>query len=275
MAKTTNAGTGTVDGNWVKDDKITVLFMGLYGNNITATYKYTDEGFTSDNPIDCNGQTALAQAWTNYGVTTDIIGMPDQWKVATDQSGVGYRKSDFLYASSPGNVGAGTPANFTFYHQTAKIVVHVRNSGIVAGKSGLGMTVGNGNIYINGKLGDAKGDVYEWEQGDTQGTITPYNLGQQPMNDESTSESTSFVSFGALVIPQTIAEGETLFTFTVNGQTYYYEVSSGGITWNAGTEYTYNVTIGPDATTRSAGTPGCEVRLVEVQDMNEGERQSL
>ena len=273
-ATTTNAGTGTVDGNWVKDDEITVLFMRLYGN-ITATYKYTDEGFTSDNPIDCNGQTALAQAWTNYGVTTDIIGMPDQWKVATDQSGVGYRKSDFLYASSPGNVGAGTPANFTFYHQTAKIVVHVRNSGIVAGKSGLGMTVGNGNIYINGKLGDAKGDVYEWEQGDTQGTITPYNLGQQPMNDESTSESTSFVSFGALVIPQTIAEGETLFTFTVNGQTYYYEVSSGGITWNAGTEYTYNVTIGPDATTRSAGTPGCEVKLVEVQDMNEGARQSL
>ena len=50
---TTNAGTGTVDGNWVKDDEITVLFMGLYGNNITATYKYTDEGFTSDNPIDC------------------------------------------------------------------------------------------------------------------------------------------------------------------------------------------------------------------------------
>ena len=238
-ATTTNAGTGTVDGNWVKDDEITVLFMRLYGN-ITATYKYTDEGFTSDNPIDCNGQTALAQAWTNYGVTTDIIGMPDQWKVATDQSGVGYRKSDFLYAGSPGNVGAGTPANFTFYHQTAKIVVHVRNSGIVAEKTGLCMKVGNDNIYINGKLGDTTGDVYEWEQGDTQGTITPYTLGQQPMSDRTTS----LVSFGALVIPQTINEGNTLFSFTVDEQTYYYEVPSGGITWSAGTEYTYNVTIG-------------------------------
>ena len=31
---------------------------------------------------------------------------------------------------------------------------------------------------------------------------------------------------------------------------------------------TYNVTIKSDATTRSAGTPGCEVKLVEVQDMN-------
>ena len=213
--------------------------MGLYGN-ITATYKYTDEGFTSDNPIDCNGQTALAQAWTNYGVTTDIIGMPDQWKVATDQSGVGYRKSDFLYASSPGNVGAGTPANFTFYHQTAKIVVHVRNSGIVTGKTGLGMTVGNGNIYINGKLsGNIVNSVHEWEQGDTQGTITPYTLGQQRMSDGTTS----LVSFGALVIPQTINEGNTLFSFTVDEQTYYYEVPSGGITWSAGTEYTYNVTI--------------------------------
>lgn len=237
-ATTTNAGTGTVDGNWVKDDEITVWFMGLYGN-ITATYKYTDEGFTSDNPIDCNGQTALAQAWTNYGVTTNITELTS-WKVETDQRGIGYRQSDFLYASSQGSVGASTPANFTFYHQTAKIVVHVRNSGIVAGKTGLGMTVGNDNIYIDGKLGTSFDGIYSWTSGETKGTITPYNLGQQPMSDVNTS----LVSFGALVIPQTIDEGNTLFSFTVDEQTYYYEVPSGGITWSAGTEYTYNVTIG-------------------------------
>lgn len=237
-ATTTNAGTGTVDGNWVKDDEITVWFMGLYGN-ITATYKYTDEGFTSDNPIDCNGQTALAQAWTNYGVTTNITGLTS-WKVETDQRGIGYRQSDFLYASSQGSVGASTPANFTFYHQTAKIVVHVRNSGIVAGKTGLGMTVGNDNIYIDVKLDTSLDGIYSWTSGETKGTITPYNLEQQPMSDGNTS----LVSFGALVIPQTISEGQTLFTFTVNEQTYYYKVPSGGITWSAGTEYTYNVTIG-------------------------------
>ena len=237
---TTNAGTGTVDGNWVKDDEITVLFAGLYGNNITATYKYTDEGFTSDNPIDCNGQTAYAQAWTNYGVTPNLFnGAPGQWKVKTDQSGIGYRQSDFLYAGTQSHVGAGTPANFTFYHQTAKIVVHVRNSGIVAEKTGLGMTVGNDNIYIDGKLSGPTNGVYSWTPGDIQGTITPYTLGQQPINDGNTS----LVSFGALVIPQTIAEGKALFTFTVDGQTYTYTVPASGITWENGTEYTYNVTI--------------------------------
>ena len=56
--------------------------------------------------------------------------------------------------------------------------------------------------------------------------------------------NTSLVSFGALVIPQTIAEEETLFTFTVDEQTYTYTVPAGGIMWSAGTEYTYNVTIG-------------------------------
>ena len=190
--------------------------------------------------------------------------MPTQWKVETVQSGEGYRQSDFLYATSQGNVGAGTPANFTFYHQTAKIVVHVRNSGIVAGKTGLCMKVGNDNIYIDGKLSGPTNGVYTWTPGDTQGTIISYNLGQQPMNDESTS----LVSFGALVIPQTISEGQILFSFTVDGQTYTYTVPTGGITWKNGTEYTYNVTIKSDAATRSAGTPGCEVKLVEVQDMN-------
>lgn len=235
---TTNAGTGTVDGNWVEGDEITVLFQDLYDTK--ATYTYTNGGFTSYNPIDCNGQTTYARAWTNYGVTPNLYnGAPGQWEVETDQSGEGYRQSDFLYAQSQGSVGANTPANFTFYHQTAKIVVHVRNSGIVAGKTGLGMTVGNGNIYINGNLSTPVNGVYTWTPGDTQGTITPYNLGQQPMSDRTTS----LVSFGALVIPQTISEGQTLFTFTVDGQTYYYKVPSGGIMWENGKEYTYNVTI--------------------------------
>ena len=236
-ATTTNAGTGTVDGNWVEEDEITVMFMG---NNATAIYKYSNGSFTSDNPINCNGQTAFAQAWTNYGVieTKPYDGSPAQWEVKTNQSGVGYRQSDFLYAPSPGYVGAGTPANFTFYHQTAKIVVHVRNSGIVAGKNGLGMTVGNGNICIDGEVSFFD-ETVTWSQQNTPSTITPYNLGQQPMNDGNTS----LVSFGALVIPQTIAEGETLFTFTVDGQTYYYKVPSGGIMWENGKEYTYNVTI--------------------------------
>ena len=262
-ATTTNAGTGTVDGNWVEGDEITVWFENL--SYTTATYEYRNGGFTSDNPIDCNGQTARAQAWTNYGVTINqYVHAPTGWTVQKDQSGEGYRKSDFLYAQSQGYVGAGTPANFTFYHQTAKVVVHVHNSGIVAEKTGLGMTVGNGNIYINGELSDPVNSVYTWTPDGTQGTITPYNLGQQPMSDGTTS----LVSFGVLVIPQTIADGQTLFTFTVDGQTYYYKVPSGGIKWETRKEYTYNVTIIGEATTRSAGTTGCEVELIEVEDMN-------
>lgn len=235
-ATTTNAGTGTVDGNWVEGDEITVWFNDF--NYTTATYEYRNGDFTSDNPIDCNGQTANAQAWTNYDVTTNIMG-PTGWKVKADQSEEGYRQSDFLYANTlQYEVGAGTPVNFTFHHQTAKIVVHVRNSGIVAGKTGLGMTVGNGNICIDGEVSFFD-ETVTWSQQNTPSTITPYNLGQQPMSDRTTS----LVSFGALVIPQTISEGQTLFTFTVDGQTYYYKVPSGDIKWETRKEYTYNVTI--------------------------------
>ena len=226
-----------MDGNWVKEDEITVWFGDF--NYTTATYEYRNGDFTSDNPIDCNGQTANAQAWTNYNVTTNIMG-PTGWKVKADQSGEGYRQSDFLYANTlQYEVGAGTPVNFTFYHQTAKIVVHVRNSGIVEGKTGLCMKVGDDNICIYGNV-SLFDETMIWSQPDTPSTITPYNLGQQPMSDGNTS----LVSFGALVIPQTIAEGQTLFTFTVDGQTYTYTVPTGDITWKVGTEYTYNVTIG-------------------------------
>lgn len=192
-ATTTNAGTGTVDGNWVEGDEITVWFENL--NYTTATYEYRNGGFTSDNPIDCNGQTARAQAWTNYGVTINQYShAPTGWSVQKDQSGEGYRQSDFLYATTlQYKVGAGTPANFTFNHQTTKIVVHVRNSGIVAGKTGLGMTVGNDNICIYGEVSFFD-ETVTWSQQNTPSTITPYNLGSQSMNDGHTS----LVSFGAL-----------------------------------------------------------------------------
>ena len=115
-ATTTNAGTGTVDGKWVEGDEITVLFIGNYA---TAIYKYSNGSFTSDNPINCNGQTEFVRAWTNYGVTTSPESYtPVGWNVQKDQSGEGYRQSDFLYAQSSGYVGAGTPANFTFYHRS-------------------------------------------------------------------------------------------------------------------------------------------------------------
>ena len=238
-ATTTNAGTGTVDGNWGEGNEITVWFENL--NYTTATFEYRNGGFTSDNPIDCNGQTGNAQAWTNYGVTIDPDSYaPVGWEVKTNQSGEGYRQSDFLYANTlQYKVGASTPANFTFYHQTAKIVVHVRNSGIVAGKTELNMKVGDDNICIYGNVFSFN-ETMIWSQQNTPSTITPYNLGQQPMN----AETTSLVSFGALVIPQTINEGNTLFSFTVDGQTYTYTVPADGITWETGTEYTYNVTIG-------------------------------
>ena len=223
-------------GKWVEGDEITVWFNDF--NYTTATYEYRNGDFTSDNPIDCNGQTANAQAWTNYDITTAIMG-PTGWKVKADQSEEGYRQSDFLYANTlQYEVGAGTPVNFTFYHQTAKIVVHVRNSGIVEGKTGLCMKVGDDNICIYGNVSSFNGTMI-WEQQDTPSTITPYTLGQQPMNDGNTS----LVSFGALVIPQTISEGQILFSFTVDGQTYTYTVPTGGIMWENGKEYTYNVTI--------------------------------
>lgn len=241
----------TVEGTWDGSEEI-----ALKVDDDDATYTYTVE--------DTNGNMSGDYYWkstddiTVQGFYPFEAATATEWKVETQQDIKGnYQGSDLLVSQKEQITWEGKDnASLSFYHQTAKVVVHVHNSGIIEGKTGLSMTVGyNDNIYIDGKLGSINNGIYEWEQGDTQGTIIPYNLGSQPMSDRSSS----LVSFGALVIPQTINAEETLFTFTLDGQTYYYIVPVDGITWETGKEYTYNMTLTMDGTVtvdNAIGLPG-------------------
>ena len=74
----------------------------------------------------------------------------------------------------------------------------------------------------------------EWTNHSNQGTITPH---------KAATANSCAATFEALVIPQTVSTG-TLFQFYVgNVGPFRYTVPAEGITWNAGMEYTYNVTL--------------------------------
>ena len=68
-----------------------------------------------------------------------------------------------------------------------------------------------------------------------QKAITPHT---------AATTSGNAATFEALVIPQTVNAGTTLFQFNV-GEVgpFTYEVPAGGIMWETGMKYTYNVTL--------------------------------
>lgn len=182
------------------------------------------------------------------------------WEVAEDQSGDGYANSDFLYAFDyiwfPTKEGNKI---LHFFHQTAKVVVHViKGDQTPADITGVeSMTIGDTNSKfcvtglwypptdswsyfgsrILGQWTPSYGDKYTK-------SITPQKFDAKEGDVSLKDGEELLASYEALVIPQEIDEGKNLFVINIEGyDTFYYKLPDGGITWQSGTEYTYYITI--------------------------------
>ena len=177
-----------------------------------------------------------------------------------------YANSDLLFAQAT-TVSGRQEIALKFYHQVAKVVVHVRNVGPVYGSDDVSVTIGYmNNIVMDGTVStdDMDGNYFNWTQGNTMGTITAYSLGPQPL--ASDGDETSLASFAALVIPQTV-ESNYRYLVIKNGNASYFCYSSTEITWSAGHSYTYEVTI-----TRENGVT---VNNITVSDWGNGGNYDL
>lgn len=239
MSATTRA---TAEGEWNTDDEVAVQVE----NESAKKYKPSSSGsgvtLTATDPF-------YWQSTSNINVTAWYFGtgyqssLPTTWSVKTDQSGNGnnngYQKSDFLYAPQTAIDFKGTKS-LTFYHQTAKVVVNIRNYGVATDAEKIA------SITINAVA-----------DGDFNTTLTE-NCGLSAKNGASPSEIKSFkltepnnVSFGgakenalasyqALVIPQNLKDN-TSIEIKINGyNTFKYPLDR---SWKGGTQYTYNLTI--------------------------------
>ena len=248
MADATTDTRATPDNSWEGTERFIVEVMDNYGTDAaqikTAVYSIDDSGklvyesgeqssWLSDN------ETKLVRAW-HYGNNSEEH--PDSWLVQRDQgTGDNYAKSDLLFAQE--SVSGRKEIALKFYHQVAKVVVHVRNVGPVYESDDVSVTIGDiNNIVMNGTVStdDMDGNYFNWTPGSTMGTITAYSLGQQPL--ASDGNETSLASFAALVIPQTV-ESYNDYLVIKNGNARYYCDSSTDITWKAGNSYTYDVTV--------------------------------
>lgn len=251
MADTTTGTRATPDNSWEGTETVIVEVIDNYDNTTNPDWTQAKKGiytagtdgkltFVSGEQSSwlSDNETKLVRAW-HYGNNSED--RSDSWSVQTNQTGDNYAKSDLLFAQA--TVSGRQEIALKFYHQVAKVVVHVRNVGPVYGSNEVSVTIGDiNNIVMNGTVStdNMDGNYLKWTPGNTMGTITAYSLGPQPL--ASDENETSLASFAALVIPQTV---ESLLPYLVikNGSASYPCYSSTEITWESGHSYTYEVTI--------------------------------
>ena len=223
-------------------DEVTILIKG-----VKFTYTVDDDGqLSSKNPYYFQSTEPVAV----QGIYPAIDTIPDNsftWKVETDQSKEGAYEGSDLLVSSVAKVSSKDPkASLAFYHQAAKIVINVKESEFLAANKLSSVEIKD--IVIKGEytLPADSGTHGTWtaQSGSTEDDIT--------LREINFPADGYVASYEAIVIPQEIASGEKLFVFTVKGYSPFFYAAENPITWKAGKEYTYNVTIEPSKVTISS-----------------------
>lgn len=247
----------TVDGEWATGNKIRIYS--------------SDDGVRTYVPQDINGKTATLEAangetpffWQNTGETKKMSAwylgtedatssLPVSWSVQADQSADGYEKSDFLYAperSIAYNPQTGTDNSLTFYHQVAKVVINIRNGGSILADASQIQSVSINNVKLVGQFSVPASDSnygLTVDRKESPGIITARKLAKP--NDGidfglGNDNLLSLASYEALVIPQTVTQGDNFIGIEVNGTVFYYKAQVGKNKLKAGCIHHYNITV--------------------------------
>ena len=236
----------TVDNRWNGNETIA---LQVTDGNGTEWYDYT---------VDDKGNLSGDYYWTNpssitvQGLYPNIMAESNDWtwSVGEDQSSDADYQSGDLLCSEFKAVNFGQTPNLTFYHQTAKVVVNIKQEGlpesISATTENISLTIGEGGIlamdgsFTLPKAVDADGRwLGTWTPGTTKGSISPHLA--------TATETGNFATYEALVIPQDMAAGTKLLTFTAEMDDtgygpFYYTLQKDAV-WKPGHVYTYDITI--------------------------------
>lgn len=193
-------------------------------------------------PVPASHDYAM-KAWS-FGNTTDPgTTVPSSFSIATDQNGT---NTELLYAHQTISYG-GTPTSktaITFYHQLAQIIVKVTykeayNATSTPWSKVASITYGSSSskLPLSGTyVAPTSGNYGSWTKSTTDmGVITP----------KTTTATAGAEVYSAVIIPGSYAAGQVLFAITLSdnkSSTFLYALPS-ATTFNAGSSYTYNVTV--------------------------------
>lgn len=243
---TTATTRTTADDLWDSGEAVAVKIGNEVKNYVTASYGKSTKLNAAEGVIPFYWQSTgdiKVSAWY-LGTGYDNGTLPTKWSVQTNQNPDGYQKSDFLYAPQTDIDFKGTKP-LTFYHQTAKVVVNIRNQGVVnhddeniKSVTINAVTDGDFTTTLTKNCGlSAKAGVSPLE-------INFYKLMQPNTVSFDGVEETALASYKALVIPQAVSN--TTIIINMKGYSpfkYTPTVPDQSGKWAGGTQYTYNLTI--------------------------------
>lgn len=249
----TTRGLTATKGIWTEHDKVAVMIDG-----VVKIYEATNEDggvlkVQEEEPFYWTRSTEVKtiKGWfQGDGETTNVV--PDTWVMADDQNandGAGLQESDFLYAS-PTAVSYVNRFHqkINFYHQTAKIIVRIRNTGAIADNADAieNVTIGDASFPIDmcASFAEPENGYYgEWTLSadeTTKGYI-------QPFETVLADQTTYLKYYEALVMPQDL-DFKPLLVITIGGRSYYYVPGSGQAELRPGYVNIYDICVSNDAT---------------------------
>lgn len=247
----------TSDNTWDGGEEVAVQIGGEVKKYAVAA----DGGLTSTTPFywQTATETKTVSAWY-YGSKYDG-NTPSSFTVKTDQSGDGYQQSDFLYAPAIGISFTDNPKRLTFYHQTARVVINVKQgSGNDAIQTNVDLiTQVNIKGYLSGtyKLPTSNNTAGTWSSQSNSGSV---------ISRQIATNSDCLKSYAALVIPQNIS-GQVFIIIKYNGHDFSYTPQTGQANLESGKQYTYTVTLKKnqlEVTVEDNGTSWDDTNSVEI-----------
>lgn len=234
----------TAEGEWNTGDEVAVQVENESAKNYKPSSNGTSVTLTATDPF-------YWQSTSDINVTAWYFGagyqpsLPDSWGVESNQnSDDSYQKSDVLYAHGTLSFDGSKP--LTFYHQVAKVVVHVLKGNDTP--ENLNITELKANkLYLTCKSWTAptEKEVYGTVTAkENQSDINSLSLGSVDITLPGGNKATSIRSYKFLIVPQDVNSGTPLFTITAQGYgaPFIYTPTSTR-TLEAGNEYTYYITI--------------------------------
>lgn len=199
----------TVDGNWTGVSTVAVKIGNeVKDYTVTPSTDGLSATLTSTDPFYwTRTEPVTVSAWPKADASSEDMPLV---VVQADQSGDGFATSDFI-AAEPQEVSIGAPS-LKFTHRTARLTVTLTPGDGINSVEGatvklLGLNTTNGN----------------------PSSITAHHVVERAV-------------YEALVAPQSIAQGTTFITVTLNGTTYSY-IPQAVIELEAGNRYNYTVKV--------------------------------